>query len=158
MVTIMVKSEEKNLNEITFGRGNLYQYKILYFILILIFIYVVVEESPPGNDIFDYLSMVGIIMVVMYMVGFIVLARHVTVDSSYIHVVGIFSQYKINRNDVIKLKNPFFNFIKQTPEIRITFRSVDGKKKTVWFVPKRKISKSKDVLGEVYRLIGPLQI
>lgn len=154
---IMMKSEEKYLNEITFGRGSLYQYKVLYFILILIFIHVVLEESPPGNDIFDYLSMAGIIMLVMYMVGFIVFARHVTAGSSHIHVAGLFSQYKINRNDVLKIKNPFFNFIKQTPEIRIKFKSGDGKEKTVWFVPKRNISKSKDVVGEVYRLIGPLK-
>jgi hypothetical protein len=152
-----VNVEEKKGIEISFGRGNLYLCKILYFVLILICAYVVVEESHPGNDIVEYLSLVGMIMVIMYMVGFIVFTRHIIVGSSYIHVLGLFTQYKINRNDVLKLKNPFFNFIKQTPEIRITFRSGDGKKKTVWFVPKKKISKSKNVISEVYKLIGPLK-
>jgi hypothetical protein len=119
--------------------------------------YVVVEESPPGNDIVEYLSMAGMIVVVIYMVGFIILTRHVTVGSSYIYVSGLFNHYRIRRDDVLKIKNPFFNFIKQTPEIRVTYKSGVGKKKAVWFVPKKKISKSKDVVGEVSKLIGPMK-
>lgn len=143
----------KSKNEISIDKGDLYLIKVVCVLLLIMVPFVIYSLVLETDNKYEKLMYIVIYLsACLYAFRFVWFAKHVSLDESHFLISGLFKEYGLPIESLVKVEPPFLAWLKQFPEIKLRFALSGGNNKLVILIPGGAVKDIINQLNEIKEL------